>query len=104
MFPDLNIAKNYCQGRGKVKYVMQFVISLYIKELVQSDLQGQPSTLHFDEKTNSQVKKQYDGYATYFSLKQWNIFYILWISEHWKMHRWYVGPLSRIYEKSSLKP
>ena len=69
MFPDLNIAKNYCQGRGKVKYVMQFVISLYIKELVQSDLQGQPSTLHFDEKTNSQVKKQYDGYATYFSLK-----------------------------------
>ena len=53
---------------GKVKYVMQFVIFWYIKELVQSDLQGQPSTLHFDETTNSQVKKQYDGY-TYFSLK-----------------------------------
>ena len=33
MFPDSNIAKNYCQDCGKVKYVMQFGISLYIKEL-----------------------------------------------------------------------
>ena len=69
MFPDLNIAINYCQGHGKVKYVIQFGVSPYIKELVQSDLQDQPFTFHFDETTNSQVKKQHDGYATYFSPK-----------------------------------
>ena len=40
MFPDLNITKNYCQGRGKVKCVIQFGISPYIKELVQIDLKG----------------------------------------------------------------
>ena len=67
MFPDSNIAKNYCQGRGKLKYVIQFGISPYMKELVQSNIQGQSFTFHFDETTNSQVKKQYDGYATYFS-------------------------------------
>ena len=67
MFPDSNISKNYCQSRGKVKYVIQFRISPYIKELVQSDIQGQPFTFHFDETTNNQVKKQYDGYVTCFS-------------------------------------
>ena len=36
-------------------------------ELVQSNIQGQSFTFHFDETTNSQVKKQYDGYATYCS-------------------------------------
>ena len=51
MSPDSNIAKNYCQGRGKVKYVIQFGISPYIRELVQSDLQGQPFTFYFDETT-----------------------------------------------------
>ena len=52
MFPDSNIAKNYCQDPGKAKYIIQFGISPYIKELVQSDLQGQRFTLHFDEITN----------------------------------------------------
>ena len=69
MFPDSNITKNYCQDHGKLKYVIQFGISLYTKELVQSDLQGQLFTFHFDETVNSQVKKQCDGYATYFSPK-----------------------------------
>ena len=69
MFPDSNITKNYCQDHGKLKYVIQFGISLYTKELMQSDLQGQLFTFHFDETVNSQVKKQCDGYATYFSPK-----------------------------------
>ena len=56
MFPDSNIAKKYRQGHGQVKYVIQFDISPYIKELVQSDLQGQPFTFHYDETINSQVK------------------------------------------------
>ena len=30
MFPASSIVKNYCQGCGKVKYVIQFCISLYI--------------------------------------------------------------------------
>ena len=42
----------------KVKYAMQSGISPYMKELVQSDLQGQPFPFHFDEITSSQVKKQ----------------------------------------------
>ena len=45
------------------------LVFLYTKELVQSDLQGQLFTFHFDETVNSQVKKQCDGYATYFSPK-----------------------------------
>ena len=65
MFPDSSIVKNYCQGCGKVKYVIQFGISPYIKKLVKRELQGQPFACHFDEATNSQVKTQYDGYATY---------------------------------------
>ena len=29
MFPDSNIAKNYCQGRGKLKYVYNLVFAIY---------------------------------------------------------------------------
>ena len=67
MFPDSKIAKNYQQGRGKIKYVIQFGISPYISKMVQKDLRNQPFTFHFDETTTSQVKKLYDGYATYYS-------------------------------------
>ena len=73
MFLDSNIAKNYHQGRGKIKYVIQFGISPYVSEMVQKDLQNQPFTFNFDETTTSQVKKQYDRYATYYSLSETKI-------------------------------
>ena len=56
MSPDSNIAKKYCQGHGEVKHVIQFDISPYTEELVQSGLQSQPFTFHYDETINSQVK------------------------------------------------
>ena len=69
MFPNSSVAKHYRQGRGKVNYVIEFKISPYINELVKADLQNQPFTFHFNETTTNQVKKQYDGYCTYWSLK-----------------------------------
>ena len=50
------LPKKYRQGHGQVKYIIQSDISPYIEELVQSDLQGQPFTFHYDETINSQVK------------------------------------------------
>ena len=35
----------------------------------KEDIKATPYTFHFDETTTSQVKKQYDGYVTYFSQK-----------------------------------
>ena len=94
MFPDSNITKNYCQDHGKLKYVIQFGISLYTKELVQSDLQGQLFTFHFDETVNSQVKKQCDGRAIYFSpkLKEitssycWSLYVGKWTADGMLVH------------------
>ena len=69
MFPDSSIAKSYQQGRTKVKYVLQFGIAPYIKDLAMLDVQGKPFAFKFDEATTSQVEKQYDGHVTYFSDK-----------------------------------
>ena len=55
VFPDAEIVKCYKHKENKVKYIIQFGISLIIRKNI------------FDETTISQVKKQYDGYATYYS-------------------------------------
>ena len=67
MFPDSKIAKDYSQSKTKVKYVIEFGIAPHIRSLVQADIYERPFTFHFDETTTSQVKKQYDGYVTYYS-------------------------------------
>ena len=69
MFPDSAIASNYQQQRTKVSYVIEYGILPYIIGLVKEDIKTTPYTFHFDETTTSQVKKQYDGYVTYFSKK-----------------------------------
>ena len=69
MFPDSKIAANYQMQRTKCTYLLEFGILPYIKELVKKDIKGSPFTFHFDETTTEQVKKQYDGYVTYFSQK-----------------------------------
>ena len=49
--------------------MIQFGIAPHIKELLMTDMEDEQYCFHFDETTTSQVKKQYDGYITYFSKK-----------------------------------
>ena len=62
MFPDSEIAKSYSQGETKVKYVIQFGIAPYIKQLILDDIKGKPFFFLFDENTTQQVTKQFDTY------------------------------------------
>ena len=67
MFPDSEIAKRYKQKQNKVRYMIQFGIAPVIQDTILDELRGQPFCFMFDETTTSQIKKQYDGYATYHS-------------------------------------
>ena len=67
MFTDSDIAKGYSQGPNKVKYMIQFGIAPIIRGIILDDLRGKPFSFRFDETTTSQVRKQYDGYASYYS-------------------------------------
>jgi hypothetical protein len=67
MFPDSAIAKAYKQGQTKVKYTVHFGIAPHVKELLLEEVRNVPFVFKFDETTTSQVKKQYDGYVTYYS-------------------------------------
>ena len=70
MFPASSIVKNYCQGCGKVKYVIQFCISLYIYQKTCEEWSSRPVFyIFFDQTIFSQVTTQYDGCATHFSPK-----------------------------------
>lgn len=65
MFPDSQIAKDYEQGKTKIKYNIQFGIAPFIKEQLMAKIKGIPYTFKFDETTTTQVKKQYDGYVQF---------------------------------------
>ena len=67
MFPNSEIAKSYSQGEIKVKYVIQFAIALYIKQLILDDIKGESFSFLFNETTTQQVKKQFDAYLQYWS-------------------------------------
>lgn len=67
MFPDSNIAKSYAQSETKMKYMIQFGLAPYLKEKLVYDVNSTPFTFKFDETTNRQVQKQYDGYLQYWS-------------------------------------
>ena len=67
MFTDSVIAQNYSQGKTKCKYIAEFGVAPYVKELLMKDMRAEQYCFHFDETTTSQVKKQYDGYIPYFS-------------------------------------
>ena len=62
MFPDSEIAKSYSQGETKVKYVIQFGIAPYVKQLILDDIKGKPFSFLFDETTT-----QFDAYLQYWS-------------------------------------
>ena len=51
------------------KYVFQFSLAPFVKDELIADVQKTPYSFKFDETTNSQVKKQYDGYVSFFSKK-----------------------------------
>ena len=67
MFPNDAIAKKYKMGETTIKYLIQFGIAPYTKSSMLKDVDGRPFVFKFDETTTSQVKKQYDGYVTFFS-------------------------------------
>ena len=67
MFPDSEIAKSYKQAQTKLKYMVQYGIAPHAKQLILEDMKNEQFCFHFDETTTTQVKKQYDGYLTYFS-------------------------------------
>jgi len=68
MFPDSKIASSYGQKADKVKYMIQFGIAPYLQKIILNELKELPFSFRFDETTTSQVKKQYDAYATYHSV------------------------------------
>ena len=70
MFPDSEIAKNYEMSATKVMYIIRHGIAIYVRNDLKKEIDDRPFTFHFDESTTEQVKKQYDGYATFFSTSQ----------------------------------
>lgn len=67
MFPDSEIAKSYKQKANKVKYTVQFALAPFFQGIILKELSDLPFSFRFDETTTSQIKKQYDAYATYHS-------------------------------------
>ena len=65
LFPDSAIANSYKQKSDKVKYMLQFGVAPFMRSVILNELKGLPFSFRFDETTTSQVKKQYDAYATY---------------------------------------
>ena len=67
MFPDLMIAKSCSMADTKSHYVIKFGIADYLTKKLVYDVNRVPFSFLFDESTNNQVKKQYDGYVSYWS-------------------------------------
>ena len=65
MFPDSTIARPYSVGGTKAQGTIKFEIADCLKEKLIYNV-NRVSFL-FDESTNNQVKKQYDGYVSYYS-------------------------------------
>ena len=68
-FPDSEIAKHYQQSRSKLGYVIEYGIAPVLMKNLKTDITGKPVSIKFDETTISQVKKQFDGFLTYFCEK-----------------------------------
>ena len=65
MFPDSKIAQKYQMHKSKLCYVVGYGLAPYYTAQLQKDAKNKLYCFHFDETTTSQIKKQYDGYATY---------------------------------------
>ena len=67
MFPDLMIVKSFSMVDTKSQYVIKFGIADYLTKTLIFDVNRVPFLFLFDESTNNQIKKQYDGYVSYWS-------------------------------------
>ena len=67
MFPDSTIAKSYSMADTKSQYLIKFGIADYLTKKLIYGVNHVPFSFLFDESTNNQVKKQYDGYVSYWS-------------------------------------
>ena len=67
MFLDSDFAKSYKQSETKIKYSIQFEIAPFVKKLIKEQIHDIPFRFKFDERTTSQVKKQYVGFTQYWS-------------------------------------
>ena len=65
MFTDSKIAKSYQMHKSKLCYVVGYGLEPYYRAKIKEDAKGKLYCFHFDETTTKQIKKQYDGYATY---------------------------------------
>ena len=80
MFPDSKVAKDFSMSHTKASYTIgeglgPHLTQCIIDDLVKSDL---PFSVHFDETTTSQVKKQLDLMLRYWSPKHeeiWTVFH-----------------------------
>ena len=68
-FPDSQIAAKYSQEETKSKYVVQLDLAPFVEDQLITDVQKTPYSFKFDESATSQMKKQYDGYFSFFSKK-----------------------------------
>ena len=67
MFPYLMIVKSFSMVDTKSQYVIKFGIADYLTKTLIFDVNRVPFLFLFDESTNNQIKKQYDGYVSYWS-------------------------------------
>jgi len=69
MFPDSSTARDFHCGSSKMSYLVTHGLSPYFEELLLKDLNASHAfyTLHYDETTTAQVKKQMDLVVRYWS-------------------------------------
>ena len=80
MFPDSKIAENFSVSHTRASYIIRegllpYFTQVIIDDLVKSKL---PFSVHFDETTMVQVRKQMDLTLRYWSTKHdkvWTVFY-----------------------------
>ena len=61
------IEKSYSMADTKSQYMIKFGIADYLTKKLIYNVNHVPFLFLFDESTNNQVKKQYDGYVSYWS-------------------------------------
>ena len=70
MLPGSTIAKHMTMSRTKVSYMISHGLGPYFQLQTVEDIQRIPNTyytLHFDETTNAQIKKQMNILVRYYS-------------------------------------
>ena len=70
MFPDSHVAQHMALSRTKVAYMIGYGLGPYFPQKTIDDILRSPNTyytIHIDETTTAQVKKQMDVLVRYFS-------------------------------------